>query len=147
MRAISAGAILVLSLAVGGCGDADDEPGADSGASSSATSQLTVESVVPTTLSPEPSNAPSSSEPAWNLPKGYPKVVKVSTLPFQVRSWYEMSGTKRAVAVAPGVWAEVGPGSSMEDAISAGIFDGFCSSKAAFERKWLAGEETAGTCW
>lgn len=99
-----------------------------------------VESVEPVyTPEPEPTLPP--------LPDGYPKVVKVSTLPDQVRSWYEMDGAKKAVALAPGVWVEMMPGATMEDAVSTGVLDGWCSSIKAFERKYLGGEEAAGTCW
>lgn len=81
------------------------------------------------------------------LPVGYPKVVKVSTLPDQVRNWYEMDGATEAVALAPGVWVEMMPGATMEDAVSTGVLDGWCSSIKAFERTYLDGQEAAGTCW
>lgn len=81
------------------------------------------------------------------FPKGYPKVVPVSTLPDQVKSWYRMDGTKRAVAVAPGVWAPMTPGATAEDVATAGVLDGFCGSIKAYERKFTPGEEHGGTCW
>lgn len=136
--------VLVVSvmLAVAAC--SNDASGTASGSETTATP--TQRATTPPTPTVEPTTPPPT-EPAWNLPSGFPKVVKVSTLPDQVKNWYEMGDNKTAVAVAPGVWAEMPPGATIEDAIGAAVFDGFCASKKAFERKYLAGEETAGTCW
>lgn len=129
--ALVLGAILALSA----CSNASSSTAPSSETTATPTQKTTT----------APTTAPT--ETAWNLPNGFPKVVKVSALPDQVKSWYEMGDKKTAVAVAPGVWAELPPGATIEDAIGAGVFDGFCASKKAFERKYLAGEETAGTCW
>jgi hypothetical protein len=94
-----------------------------------------------------PGETPAETEADWNLPKGFPKVVAVSSLPDQIRNWYHMSGNKEAVAVAPGVWAELSPGATVADVLKASVFDGFCASIAAFERKYMDGAQTAGTCW
>src|SRR5437588_1073647 len=48
------------------------------------------------------------------FPPGYPQKVSVSSLPSQVRNWIQMEGHTDAVAVAPGVWAPLPPGASME---------------------------------
>lgn len=101
-------------------------------------------SSTPQTLTSE---TPSETEADWNLPRGFPKVVSVSSLPDQVRNWYQMSGNKEAVAVAPGVWAELPPGATTADVLKASVFDGFCASITAFERKYMDGAQTAGTCW
>lgn len=95
--------------------------------------------------SPATEAEPTESVPTF--PKGYPKIVAVKTLPNQVRSWYEMSDLKKAVAIAPGVWTELPPGAEMVDAIASGSLDGFCGSIKAYERKYTAGEEHGGTCW
>jgi cytoskeletal protein RodZ len=79
-------------------------------------------------------------------PPGYPKIVSVSSLPFQVRSWYEGQYSK-AVAVAPGVWTPLSPGSTVEDALASDVLDGFCGSIRAYERKYRDGESSAGACW
>lgn len=72
----------------------------------------------------------------------------VSSLPDQVRSWYQMSGgSTKAVAIAPGVWAELPPGASKMDAANSGVYDGFCASITAYSRKFRHGEQFAGTCW
>lgn len=136
--------VLVVSvmLAVAAC--SNDASGTAS--SSETTTTPTQRATTTPTPTVEPTTPPPT-EAAWNLPSGFPKVVKVSTLPDQVKNWYEMGDNKTAVAVAPGVWAEMPPGATIEDAIGAAVFDGFCASKKAFERKYLAGEETAGTCW
>ncbi|WP_149029428.1 hypothetical protein [Corynebacterium halotolerans] len=81
------------------------------------------------------------------LPEGYPQIVPISELPENMQWAFEGTGTGEAVAVAPGVWAELAPGATAEDAVNAGVFNGHCSSKEAFEREYLNGESTAGTCW
>lgn len=99
------------------------------------------------------SKAKTGKENAAGMPngitfdKGYPKVVKISTIPVHMQYHFLTDGTSKAVAVAPGVWSALTPGATMGDSISAMVFDGFCASKKAFERKHLKGEETAGTCW
>lgn len=98
-----------------------------------------------------PSLAVATQSPAvatpTPFPRGYPKVVSVSSLPFQVKSWYQMGHYKKAVAVAPGVWTPLSPGASVQDAVTGGGLDGFCASIKAYERKYLNGEEEGGTCW
>ena len=126
-------AALAIAFAISGCGGTSDE-----------TSE---------TQSPETS-APAASEttepapgPTLALPEGYPKVVKVSSLPDQVKSWYEMSDFTEAVAIAEGVWTPLPPGADVESAVASGSFDGFCASIKAFERDYLDGQEVGGTCW
>ena len=128
-------------LALAGCSGSETPETSD--ATSTATSTPALQSTTPepvvTTESP-------AIDPAL-YPKGYPKIVKVSSLPDQVRNWYEMSGQTKAVAVAPGVWTELPPGAEMQDALEAGGLDGFCGSVKAYERKFLGGEEKTGVCW
>ena len=81
------------------------------------------------------------------LPDGFPQVVEISTLPTHMQDAFAKAGTGQAVAVAEGVWAELPPGATAEDAVAAQVFSGFCASKEAFEREYLNGESTAGTCW
>lgn len=128
-------------LALAGCGGSETPDAAQ--ATSRATSSPTPQ---PTTPEPIATTEPPAIDPAL-YPKGYPKVVKVSSLPDQVRSWYEMSGHTKAVAVAPGVWTELPTGAEMQDALDVGVLDGFCGSVKAYERKFRGGEEMAGTCW
>jgi hypothetical protein len=99
------------------------------------------------TLAPTSATPPTAQADPSLYPKGYPKVVAVSSLPEQVRSWYEMSHDKKSVAVAPGVWAEMSPGATMQDALDAGVLDGFCGSIKAYERRFRGGDDMAGTCW
>lgn len=158
-------AVLLLAVltACGSSGSDDQDAGAatesvsptpspSESATPTASPSTTTATATPTptpskTPKPKPTKPPTLDE-QWNLDPGYPKVVAVSTLPDQVRNWYQMSATsERAVAVHPGVWAEFPPGATVEDVIMAGVFDGFCASKKAFERKYLDGEETGGTCW
>jgi hypothetical protein len=98
--------------------------------------------VVEDTWTPPPPNPP----PAL-FPHGYPKVVRVSKLPEQVRSWYRMSHYRKAVAVAPGVWTPLPPGASKMDAATSGVLDGFCASIKSYERKYLDGQSAGGACW
>lgn len=87
------------------------------------------------------------TEPSVTLPDGYPQVVEISTLPTHMQDAFSKAGTGQAVAIAEGVWAELPPGATADDAVNAKIFSGFCASKEAFEREYLDGESTAGTCW
>ena len=80
------------------------------------------------------------------FPRGYPKVVPVSSLPFQVKASYEDTYTK-AVALAPGVWTPLAPGATKMDAATAGVADGFCGSIRTYERKFLDGQSLGGSCW
>jgi hypothetical protein len=88
---------------------------------------------------------PTTTPPLY--PTGYPKVVAVASLPFQVKNWYRMESATQAVAIAPGVWAPLSPGATVEDASTAGVLDGFCGSVKAYERQYLGGQEQGGTCW
>jgi len=78
------------------------------------------------------------------LPDGYPTVVDISAVPEHMQ---DAIGTPQAVAVAPGVWAAYPPGATVESAVNAKTFDGYCASKLAFETQYLNGESTSGSCW
>jgi hypothetical protein len=91
--------------------------------------------------------AETTTTVAAPFPAGYPQVVAVSSLPFQVRSWYTTSGMTQAVAVAPGVWAPLPPGADPQTAATAGVLDGFCASVKAYERQYLGGQQEGGACW
>ncbi len=101
---------------------------------------------VPPESAPEPTLDPPT-EPELGLPEGYPQVVAISELPEHMQWAFEKTGTGQAVAVAPGVWAELAPGATAEDAVRAGVFSGFCSSLEAFERDYRNGDSTPGMCW
>lgn len=115
------------------------------GSSSTAQPGGTV-TVTPSQTATQPAASDVTPLSASMYPAGYRKVVTVSSLPEQVRNWYQMSDDKQAVAV-PGVWAELKPGAVMQDALDAQVFDGFCSSIRAYPRKHLAGQDVAGSCW
>lgn len=133
--------VLLLAVLLTACGGTSGHPSADP-------TTIAVTTPTPTEVaSPTPSATPSTIAEIQSLfPHGYPRIVAVSSLPDQVRNWYQPDYTK-AVAIAPGVWAPLSPGSSMFDAFSAGSFDGFCGSIKAYSRKYLHGADTAGTCW
>lgn len=81
------------------------------------------------------------------LPEGYPQIVPLSEVPENMQWSLEGAGAAEAVAVAPGVWAELAPGATAEDAVNAKVFNGYCASKKALEQEYLNGEATAGNCW
>jgi hypothetical protein len=104
-----------------------------------------------TQAAPIPPVTPSTStipSPAYaiRLPAGYPKLVRVSRLPDQVKYWLSLSDYKQAVQLAPGVWTPLPPGAEIQDAVNEGEFDGFCASIEAFTRKFDV-PERGGTCW
>jgi hypothetical protein len=81
---------------------------------------------------PPPSSADTLSEP------GYPKLEKVSSLPYLPRIHLERYGAK-VVEVAPGVWTAYAPGTSLQDYTHVGIIgdvEGYCSSIKKFEAKY-----------
>lgn len=82
-----------------------------------------------------------------SLPDGYPQVVEISSIPTHMQGAFNQAGQTQAVAVAEGVWAALPPGATPEDAVNAMVFDGYCASKEAFEREYLAGRSTPGSCW
>ncbi len=99
------------------------------------------------TAAPSAAEAPATTTPYASLPAGYPKVVQVSSLPSQVRNWFQMQGTTRAVQLAPGVWTALQDGATVEDAVNTDVLDGFCSSIKAFERVYRSGRIHSGACW
>lgn len=127
-------AISVATLLLAGCTGSDPEQTTDAPATATLTE-------TPTETTSE------SSEEAFSLPEGYPKVVPISELPENMQWAFESTGTGEAVAVAPGVWAELAPGATAQDAVNAGVFSGYCSSKEALEREYLDGQSTSGSCW
>jgi hypothetical protein len=147
-------AAIVLMIALGACGGRDDtqaasEPGPTVTERATATVTATVTTTVTDTPTPKPKPTPKPT-PTQSLlfPVGFPQKVSISSLPDEVRNWYQMSGQSEfAVAVAPGVWSELPPGASVMDAATAGVLDGFCASIDAYERQHTPGEEHGGTCW
>jgi len=121
-----------------------------SGSPAAATSPVATHAPTPAaTVSPSPSDSPSATveTPAAQFPPGYPKVVNVTSLPSQVKNWYQISGYTKAVALAPGVWTPLPAGATVDDAAASGPLDGYCASITAYERQYLNGEERGGACW
>jgi hypothetical protein len=79
-------------------------------------------------------------------PAGYPKVVSVHSLPSNVASYYEAE-KRTPVALAPGVWTTLDPGTTVSDAVVSGHLEGYCTSIKVFERKYEFGAQVAGGCW
>lgn len=55
-------------------------------------------------------------------------------------------GSQSVVAIAPGVWTPLAPGTSVLEAGRYGSRFGYCSSIKAYESKYTA-EEIGNTCW
>ena len=122
-------AATALAVLLTGCSGSNSSDDAASTRHARSSSPTATESATPT---PTPTPKPKPRL----YPKGYPKVVEVSSLPSQVRRWYEGSGNPKAVAVADGVrTTELPPGAGMQDALATEVFDGFCGSIKAYSRK------------
>lgn len=80
------------------------------------------------------------------MPPGYPQLVDIGTVPEHMQRALD-TGTGQVVAVTPGVWAAFPPGATVESAVNAKAFDGYCASKVAFEGQYLGGQSTSGSCW
>lgn len=79
-------------------------------------------------------------------PAGYPKVVSVKSLPSDVASYYE-DEKRIPVALGPGVWTTLDPGTTVTDAVISGQLEGYCTSIKVFERKYVFSAQIAGGCW
>ena len=86
----------------------------------------------------QPPTEPSSTYPF----PGYPRVVQLTDVPKNMR-WSIDSET--AVAVAPGVWAENAPGTTLLDNALHGAWLGYCSSIEAAERQ--LDHDSGNMCW
>lgn len=137
--------IALVVMGSAGCGEGGSDAETAPAPTVTATATATVTETVTVTETPSPSAEPEP-EPDGPFPPGYPKAVDVADMPFPVGDVYADQGYKRAVAIAPGVWAPLTPGASVMDAATGGIREGFCASIKAYERKFhppLAG----GSCW
>lgn len=82
----------------------------------------------------------------YKYPKGYPKVVKLSTLPDNIAYWLgSEDGFKTAIAVAPGVWTMNAPGTTPREDADGGSWVGYCASSKKFEKKYHRSE--GSTCF
>jgi hypothetical protein len=80
-------------------------------------------------------------------PAGYPQVVAISALPAQVMKWMTQRQDSQALALAPGVWTELRPGTTAAMAQSGGTLSGFCPSIKAYEAAYLTGAARPSICW
>lgn len=143
VRPCVAGAVVVLTL-VGCSGGSRTKTVAGPTVTAIVTETATVtDSATP--LVSAPSTTIASSGPSY--PAGYPKIIDVATVPQPVRDYLDSQHESKAVAVAPGVWAELTTGASMQDALATGTLTGFCASIKAYERKYTGGQEHGGLCW
>lgn len=87
------------------------------------------------------------------FPKGYPKVVKLQTLPDQVAYYMleveKLPGSTKVIAVAPGVWTERIPGLELRQNAAEGSYMGYCAAiKAQNRRLEAVGRQASGyTCY
>lgn len=145
------GFVAVVLLAAGACGQAPDVETTASSESPVASPTRTPKAG-PTSRAEE---SPPFEEPHTRIdaktrarlfPPGYPKVVPVSSLPFELRHGYNAQ-TSRAVALAPGVWTPLPAGSTMMDVATMGRGDGRCAAVRAYEDEFLGGRHLDGDCW
>lgn len=80
--------------------------------------------------------------PEGNFPKGYPKTVTKADVPEFLRG--DLT-TNRAVAIAPGVFADYPKGTDTADVARSGSLIGRCASTEAYERKY--GGNHSATCY
>jgi hypothetical protein len=148
MRFTGVVAVLAMVLATASCDGSSDGPSdgrertpAVTAAGSPSPSEAETPPVDESTMEyvPEPGTLRT-------FPRGYPKVVPVSSLPDVVRFWYE-TDYDEAIAVAPGVWTPKSYGVTKATALDSGVLDGYCGSVTAYERKFLDGAQMGGTCW
>lgn len=132
-------AIIAVLILASACGSGNDEDAA-AGKATVTTTVTTTETATATTtvtITPEP----PAPQP---YPKGFPTKVRVSDVPFPINSEFE--GQTFAVAVAPGVWTRLAPGTTVQEAADYGTFTGYCSSISAFEKKYKP-EPRGNSCW
>jgi hypothetical protein len=98
----------------------------------------TVTPTVTMTVAVTPTPDPSA------FPAGYPKKVAISKIPSYMRDG--AGGAKEAVAIAPGVWTVLAPGTSELESATQGTRFGYCSSIKAYESKFSV-EEVGNSCW
>lgn len=140
---------VVALLAASACGGATDVGKASSaGASSPSAPRSESKGNSPSPRSPESPGNDQTKKQATDdrFPEGYPKVVAVSSLPFELRHSYNVR-TSRAVALAPGVWTPLLAGMTKVDAATAGFADGRCGAVRRYERQYLGGRRLHGDCW
>ena len=139
-------AVAASILALAGCTGQPASTASRPAATVTVTATPTATVTVTTIPDAPPTTAPTAPRRPRLFPRGYPKVVTVSSLPEQVRSAYAGQYAK-AVALAPGVWTPLAPGATVKDAATSGVADGFCGSIKTFERKYRHGEALGGSCW
>lgn len=128
-------ATLALPLALAACGgesEAAPEPTAEPPRSIDLVPPYDGEAVTTT----------SDERPKY--PKGYPKKVAVSSLPDELA--YDFEGKSHAVAIAPGVWTELAPGTTVAESAEYGTLLGWCASIKKYERKFDV-EPRSNSCW
>ncbi|KAA1417075.1 hypothetical protein F0U44_18050 [Nocardioides humilatus] len=134
-------AVVSALLFVSACGSSDDKDAATAAETvtdtATVTATATATETTTVTVTPEPPALPP-------YPKGFPKKVRVSEVPFPINSEFE--GQTFAVAVAPGVWTRLAPGTTVQEAADFGTFTGYCSSISAFEKKYKP-EPRGNSCW
>lgn len=153
MRLTEAAIAGVVLLLAGGCGTGSTQTG-----SAGSRGQVTSPPSAAATRSPTPESRPETDLGFGSghqrddaaakalFPPGYPRVVPVGSLPFELRHSYSVR-SHRAVALAPGVWAPLPAGASVMDAASTGVADGRCGAVRAYERRYLGGHRLDGDCW
>lgn len=140
-------AVVLLASACGGATDVGKASSAGASSPSASPSESKDNSPSPGSReSPIRDQTKKSQATDDQFPEGYPKVVAVSSLPFELRHSYNVR-TSRAVALAPGVWTPLLAGMTELDAATTGFADGRCGAVRSYEREYLGGRRLDGDCW
>lgn len=149
MRLTRLSLVAVALLAAGACGGTDVGRASSAGTSNPPASRAASKTNAPSPESREGMGRDQTKRDRSTddrFPEGYPKVVAVSSLPFELRHSYNVR-TSRAVALAPGVWTPLLAGMTKADAATAGFADGRCGAVRKYEQEYLHGRHLNGDCW
>lgn len=129
MRIAASVSVTVIGLAaLGGCGGKET---------------TTVTTTVAVTETVTATQTPTTSESVTGYDPGFPKEVRLSSVP--ERMSLEFEGARTTVAVAPGVWTRRNPGTTAKEDADSGPLIGWCSSVDKFQKK--TGRDDPVTCW
>lgn len=116
----------VVAVAFSGCGSTNASPAPT----------ITVTTTV-TATPPAP--------PTTTSTPGYPKVVRIRTLPERMQSEAKSMNPTEAIQLAPGVWVGYPPGASVEETAKAGSLFGWSAAVKAYSAK--EGDVRGNSCW
>ena len=87
----------------------------------------------------------SADKVIGTYPTGYPKIVKVSTLPGYLKA--QFAGDTQAIAVASGVYIGAKPGLAEQQVLDSQTITGLCADVKAYTKSFTNGAQYPGTCF